>query len=193
MATAKRVPTYEQLDAMRLKVKMAIIYAGLTLVLGVNVLLTSIRLPDITWLNGFGWTCIAAGFLTLAICVCCTLQIFTWHRARGEAFVRTKYNEDRSRNQMATEKLLPTSEKLDSWSQMVNLASTYALLPLVLGVVVLLMGITWLNGFGWTCIAAGIWALAICVGFTLQISAWRLEMIGEFVRTVRNGDRSLDL
>ena len=95
--------------------------------------------------------------------------------------------------EMATAKRLPTYEQLDSWSLKVKLACMYALLPLVLGTVVLLTGITWLSSFGWTCMVAGLLALAICICCILQISAWHQGRIAEFVRTTRHGDRILGL
>jgi hypothetical protein len=95
--------------------------------------------------------------------------------------------------EMATAKWLPTYKQLDSWSQKVKLACLYALLPLVLGAVVLLTGVTWLSGFGWTCMVAGLLALAICFCCILQISTWHQGKIAEYVRTTRNGDRILGL
>lgn len=94
---------------------------------------------------------------------------------------------------MATAKRLPTYEQLDAMRLKVKLACMYALLPLVLGAIALLTGSPWLKNFGWTCMVAGLLALAICAGGILQISQWYEGKIAEFVRTIRNGDRYLGL
>jgi hypothetical protein len=94
---------------------------------------------------------------------------------------------------MASVKRLPTYDQLDSLSQKVRLACLYAFIPLVLGAIALLTGSHWLKSFGLTCMVSGLFALAICACFILQIANWQQGKIAEFVRTTRNGDRYLGL
>jgi hypothetical protein len=90
MATAKRLPTYDQLDSLSQKVRLACLYTLLPLVLGAIALLTGSP-----WLSGFGWTCMVTGFLALAICFGGILQISHWHQGKIAEFVRTTRNGDR--------------------------------------------------------------------------------------------------
>ena len=89
MSTAKRLPSYAQLDAMRQRLKTAFFYLFLPLILGIIAMRA-----DQPWLAQFGSFTVALSILAFAICLSAIVYLQNLYQGKIAEFVRTHRRGD---------------------------------------------------------------------------------------------------